>query len=62
MNGPEDFEVILDSEELEDYLFEALSAYGYAATRGEIEDLSDIIFDYLVGKGHAEEIDEEDFE
>lgn len=50
--------VIIDSEEIEKFLFANLLKRGYAPSVKEIEDIADIVFDYLVLKKIIEEDEE----
>lgn len=45
--------MILNIEELDDYLLECLVELGYAPTTEEIEDISDIVIQFFMQKGIA---------
>ena len=51
-----EIEVIVDTDEIREYMFEKLISKGYVATDDESHMLAHIVFDYLV---HKEIIDEE---
>lgn len=46
----------LDSEEIFEYVYSALTERGYAPKEEEVEDIADIIFDFFVDKGVVEEV------
>ncbi|KAB2338172.1 YozD family protein [Cytobacillus depressus] len=45
-----EIEVIIDTEEIADYFFHELTSRGYVPAEGELEELADIVFDYLLQK------------
>lgn len=50
-------EIIIDTEDIERFLYTELIKSGYVPEEEEIQDLADIIFDYLVSKSIMNEID-----
>jgi hypothetical protein len=52
-------EIILDSEKMAEFIYEALIATGYAPVFEEIEVVTDIVFDYLVSEEIIEDMDGE---
>lgn len=55
-----EIDIVIDTEDIANYLFQCLIERGYAPTQEEVEELSDIMFDYLVEKQAIQEM--EDFE
>lgn len=43
-------EVIVDTEEISDYLFKELVKRGFSPTDAETDQIADIVFQYLVDK------------
>jgi len=59
-NNPEDIvnvSGILATEDLSEFLFEALIDFGLAPTEEETELIADLLFDYLMHRGFITEID-----
>lgn len=55
-----EIEVFIDTEEIAEFFFHELTKRGYVPAEGEIEELADITFDYLLQKCIIdEEIEEE---
>ncbi|MGL4821290.1 MAG: YozD family protein [Bacilli bacterium] len=52
--------VVIDTEEISSYLYESLIARGYVPSEEEVEDLADIVFDYLIGKCMIKEVHDEE--
>jgi hypothetical protein len=48
-------EVTIDTQEIADYFLEQLIARGYSPGHDELDDIADIVFDYLMDKGILEE-------
>jgi hypothetical protein len=62
-NHEQEFEyidMIVDTEEIENYLYVKLAERGYAPGQSEVQDLADIFFDYLLDKRIIGEIGEEE--
>lgn len=54
-----EIDVVIDTEEIAQFFFRELLKRGYVPTEGEIEELADITFEYLLDKCIIdEEIDE----
>ncbi|MCQ6276621.1 YozD family protein [Bacillus sp. V3B] len=45
-----EIEVIIDTDEIAEFFFQELIKRGYAPSEGEVDDLADITFDYLIEK------------
>lgn len=45
-----EIEVFIDTEEIADFFFHELTRRGYVSSEGEIEELADITFEYLLQK------------
>lgn len=45
-----EIEVIIDTEEIADFFFHELTRRGYVPAENELEELADIVFDYLLQK------------
>ncbi|MBS4190893.1 YozD family protein [Bacillus sp. FJAT-49705] len=45
-----EIEVIIDTEEIAEFFFHELTRRGFVPTEGELEELADITFDYLLQK------------
>ena len=45
-----EIEVFIDTEEIAEFFFQELVKRGYVPTEGELEELADITFEYLVEK------------
>jgi YozD-like protein len=43
-------EVIIDTDEIAEFFFQELLKRGYAPIEGELDDLADITFEYLIEK------------
>jgi len=55
-----EIEVIIDTDEIAEFFFRELLKRGYVPAEGELDDLADITFDYLLAKSIIdEEISEE---
>lgn len=50
-------EILIDSEDIEKFLYKELIKIGYVPEEDEIQDLADIFFDYLISKSIVQEID-----
>ncbi|MBD1379045.1 YozD family protein [Metabacillus arenae] len=58
-----EIEVVIDTEEIAEYFFKALTKRGYIPSEAELENLADITFDYLLEKCIIdEEVDCDEFE
>lgn len=57
-----EIEVVIDTEEIAEFFYNQLIQRGYVPDPEEIEDLADIVFDYLVEKCMIDEIFEEEDE
>jgi YozD-like protein len=53
-------EVVIDSEEIEEFVHDNLTKRGFVPSEDEVETLADIFFDFLIEKGVIDEVDEED--
>jgi hypothetical protein len=54
--------VVIDTEEIEEFVFNRLSQCGLVPSEEEVETIADIFFDYLLEKGVVDEVDDEDYE
>ena len=54
-----DKEVIVDTKEIEDYFYKELIKRGFIPEKKEVEEIADIVFDYLLSIGVLEEEDDE---
>ncbi|MEK4666533.1 YozD family protein [Niallia sp. FSL R7-0271] len=54
-----DKEIIVDTKEVEDYFYKELIKRGFIPEKKEIEEIADIVFDYLLSIGVLEEEDDE---
>ena len=45
-----EIEVIIDTDEIAEFFFQELLKRGYAPLEGELDDLADITFEYLIKK------------
>ena len=45
-----EIEVIIDTDEIAEFFFQELLKRGYAPLEGELDDLADITFEYLIEK------------
>jgi hypothetical protein len=45
-----EIEVIIDTDEIAEFFFQELLNRGYVPSEGELEDLADITFEYLLDK------------
>ncbi len=52
-------DVVIDTEEIANYLYTHLAKRGYAPGQEEVEELADIFFDYLIDKEIIEDDEEE---
>jgi hypothetical protein len=59
MDEYREIEVTFSTEEIEEYLFKRLLKLGYVPVQEELEDIADIMFDFILDKTGAEEVDEE---
>lgn len=50
-------EVIVDSREIEDYFYKELIKRGFVPNEKEVEEISDIVFEYLISIDVIEELD-----
>ncbi|MEH7392597.1 YozD family protein [Bacillus sp. JJ1474] len=50
-----EIEITIDTQEIEDYLFQELIKRGFVPSKIEVEEISDIVFDYLISKEVIEE-------
>ncbi|MFZ3588756.1 YozD family protein [Bacillus sp. DJP31] len=56
-----EIEVIIDTDELAEFIYEQLLLRGYVPSGDEVEEVADVVFDYLLSKQVVEEVwDEED--
>ncbi|MBM7661883.1 hypothetical protein JOC85_002690 [Bacillus mesophilus] len=55
-----EIEVVIDTEELAEFIYEQLLLRGYVPSDEEVEEVADVVFDYLLTKQVVEEIWEED--
>lgn len=46
----EEIEIVIDTDEIEEFLLYELVQKGYAPGKREVEDIADILFEYLVNK------------
>jgi hypothetical protein len=51
-------EIVIDTVEMGDYIFEKLITQGYIPKDKEINAITDIVFDYLLHKSIVEEVDD----
>jgi hypothetical protein len=57
--GLKEIDVIIDTEEIAEFFFRELLKRGFVPTEGEMEELADITFEYLLEKCIIdEELDE----
>jgi hypothetical protein len=55
-----EIEVFIDTDEIAEFFFQELMKRGYVPSEGEVEELADITFEYLIEKCIIdEEIDDE---
>lgn len=45
-----EIEVFIDTDEIAEFFFQELLRRGYVPSEGEVEELADITFDYLIEK------------
>lgn len=57
---PWEYEVVIDTEEMAEYIYERLIERGYVPKREEVEELADIFFDFLLDYGVIEEEEYDD--
>jgi hypothetical protein len=50
--------IMIDTDEMKEYIFRELVQRGYAPTEEEAEELADICFDYLLDVGAIEDAEE----
>ncbi|MBU8878930.1 YozD family protein [Bacillus sp. FJAT-29790] len=55
-----EIEVVIDTEEIAEFFFHELVRRGYVPTEGELEELADITFEYLLQKCIIDEEMEEE--
>jgi KaiC/GvpD/RAD55 family RecA-like ATPase len=53
-------EVVIDTEEMSEYIYQQLMNRGYVPKEEEVDELADIVFDFLLTKQIVEEVWEED--
>jgi hypothetical protein len=58
MGERREIEIVIDTEEMGEYILEKLIDKGFIPTDEEIDTISDIVFDYLIHKSIVEEVDE----
>ncbi len=49
-------DVIIDTEEIEEFLFNELIKRGFAPWKKEVEEIADIVFDYLISIDVIEDV------
>jgi len=49
-------DVIIDTEEIEEFLFNELIKRGFAPGKKEVEEIADIVFDYLISIDVIEDV------
>ncbi|MBM6619385.1 YozD family protein [Bacillus suaedaesalsae] len=57
-----EIEVVIDTEELAEFIYEQLLIRGYVPSDEEVDEVADIVFDYLLTKQVVEEVWEEEEE
>ncbi len=55
-----EIEVVIDTEEMADFFYEELIRRGFVPSSQELEELADIMFDYLIVKSIIDEEEEEE--
>ena len=55
-----EIEVVIDTEEIAEFFFHELAKRGYVPTEGELDELADITFEYLLQKCIIDEEIEDD--
>jgi hypothetical protein len=55
-----EIEVVIDTEEMADFFYEELIRRGFVPSSQELEELADIMFDYLIVKSILDEEEEEE--
>jgi hypothetical protein len=55
-----EIEVVIDTEELAEFIYEQLLLRGYVPSDEEVEEVADVVFDYLLTKQVVEEIWDEE--
>lgn len=55
-----EIEVVIDTEELAEFIYEQLLLRGYVPSDDEVDEVADIVFDYLLTKQVVEEVWDED--
>ncbi|KAA0550105.1 YozD family protein [Bacillus sp. BGMRC 2118] len=57
-----EIEVVIDTEELAEFIYEQLLIRGYVPSDEEVDEVADIVFDYLLTKQVVEEVWEDEEE
>lgn len=57
-----EIEVVIDTEEIAEFFYNELIKRGYVPEEGELDDLADITFDYLLEKCIIDEEETDDDE
>lgn len=57
-----EIEVVIDTEELAEFIYEQLLIRGYVPGDEELDEVADIVFDYLLTKQVVEEVWEDEDE
>jgi hypothetical protein len=55
-----EIEVVIDTEELAEFIYEQLLRRGYVPSDEEVEEVADVVFDYLLTKQVVEEVWDEE--
>jgi hypothetical protein len=55
-----EIEVVIDTEEMADFFYEELIRRGFVPSSQELEELADIMFDYLIVKSIIDEEEEDE--
>ncbi|MFD1737153.1 YozD family protein [Bacillus salitolerans] len=55
-----EIEVVIDTEEMSEFIYDQLMKRGYVPSEDEVDEISDIVFDYLLTKQVVEEVWEEE--
>ncbi len=51
-----EIEVIIDTDELAEFIYEQLLLRGYVPSDEEVEEVADVVFDYLLSRHVVEEV------
>ena len=54
-----DAQIVIDTEEISEYMYHKLLERGFVAEMDIVEEMADIMFDYLLDKCVIDEVDEE---